>query len=247
MKKILIGSSIILGLLIGLSLIVSVWFFFKNQAELKKMTPLPTRKNIEGIITINNDFVNFYLIPTKQGLIAVDAGGNLNKTVQELKQLSIDPRDVIAVFLTHSDYDHIAAVKLFKQAEIYLPKDEEQMINGKTHRQLIFNNSLPVHYHLFSDRNQIWIGNDSIEGFATPGHTPGSMAYLVDKKYLFTGDTLSLKNGHAKLFNSFFNMDSKTEKKSIQKLSTIPGIQYIFTAHYGYSNKVSRVFEKRAM
>lgn len=62
----------------------------------------------------------------------------------------------------------------------------------------------------------------------TPGHTPGSMCYLVNGRDLFTGDSLSLKAGRAGLFNEFFNMDSETQKKSLRKLKNTPGVQFIY-------------------
>ncbi len=58
----------------------------------------------------------------------------------------------------------------------------------------------------------------------TPGHTPGSMCYLINNKYLFTGDALSIKAGKIDKFNEFFNMDTET------------ATEYIFSAHYGYSD-----------
>jgi len=75
-----------------------------------------------------------------------------------------------------------------------------------------------------------------VKGVLTPGHTPGSMSYLIENRYLFTGDTLSLKEGKAELFNGIFNMDSELQGKSIRKLACIAGVEYLFTAHYGYTD-----------
>jgi glyoxylase-like metal-dependent hydrolase (beta-lactamase superfamily II) len=62
------------------------------------------------------------------------------------------------------------------------------------------------------------------------------MCYLVDDKYLFTGDALSLKDGKVFKFNAFFNMDSKTAYESIGIITKIPTAEYIFTAHYGFTS-----------
>jgi len=40
----------------------------------------------------------------------------------------------MAVLLTHSDSDHAVGISLFEKAMIYLPEDEEQVINGETGR-----------------------------------------------------------------------------------------------------------------
>jgi hydroxyacylglutathione hydrolase len=69
--------------------------------------------------------------------------------------------------------------------------------------------------------------------FFTPGHTIGSASYLVNDGYLFTGDTLSIKNSKMDVFNEFFNMDTAVERVSIEKIKALSGVKYIFTAHYG--------------
>jgi len=41
-----------------------------------------------------------------------------------------------------------------------------------------------------SDGDELPVGNTSIRVLATPGHTPGSVCYLVADRYLLSGDTL---------------------------------------------------------
>ena len=43
---------------------------------------------------------------------------------------------------------------------------------------------------LLHDGQTLEIGGVRIECFLVPGHTWGHMVYLIDDKYLFTGDTL---------------------------------------------------------
>ncbi|MGZ5540013.1 MAG: hypothetical protein ACXW1O_08215 [Halobacteriota archaeon] len=38
------------------------------------------------------------------------------------------------MFLTHTDNDHVGGLNLFKNADVYLSIDEEQMINRTTPR-----------------------------------------------------------------------------------------------------------------
>lgn len=45
-------------------------------------------------------------------------------------------------------------------------------------------------YIKIKDREKIYIGNSTIEIIYTPGHTLDSVSYLLDNKYIFTGDTL---------------------------------------------------------
>ena len=45
-------------------------------------------------------------------------------------------------------------------------------------------------------------------------------------------------------FIEFFNMDSETEKESIKKLGTLQNLKYVFTSHYGFTEDVSKAFNK---
>jgi glyoxylase-like metal-dependent hydrolase (beta-lactamase superfamily II) len=61
------------------------------------------------------------------------------------------------------------------------------------------------------------------------------MCYLVNDKYLFTGDTTALENGKVKPFNKFFNMDTDEEIKSLDKIQNMDRVELILTGHYGYT------------
>jgi len=237
-KRVLIGSVLLICVIIPLF----SFYLIKFRAETAKMAALDTGEVLEGIYSIDNGFVNLFLIKGLKGYIAVDAGNNAKKVAKEMEKLKIGEDKVLAVLLTHSDSDHVAGIDLFKNAKVYLARAEEQMINGQTSRALIFKNKLEKEYELLNDNQEIIIDGIDIKCISTPGHTPGAMCYLVNGIHLFTGDTISLKNGQAGLFNEFFNMDSETQKESIKKLSKLPRVQNVFTAHYGFSNNYQEVF-----
>ncbi len=214
----------------------------KSKSEIDKMTPLETTDLFENIISIKDKYVNMYLIKDEDNYIAIDAGDDIDVIAEEFKKLKINPEKVIAVFLTHTDFDHVAAIELFKNADIYLSKQEEQLINGKTNRFYIVGNNLKREdYLLLEDRQVLNIGNTEIQGILVAGHTPGSTCYLINNEHLFIGDALSLKNGKIDRFNEMFNMDTETAVKSMNKLTNIPNVKYIFTAHYGYGDYAGAV------
>jgi glyoxylase-like metal-dependent hydrolase (beta-lactamase superfamily II) len=86
------------------------------------------------------------------------------------------------------------------------------------------------------DRETVQIGNLKIEGILVPGHTSGMMAYLVNDRYLFTGDILSLKEGKIMPIPAFFDMDNAQAVESMNIIRHIPAAEYIFTAHWGYTD-----------
>ncbi len=70
----------------------------------------------------------------------------------------------------------------------------------------------------------------------TPGHTAGSTCYIVNDKYLFTGDALALDNGTIVPFPKIINKNARKARKSMDNLTGLDDVQYIFTAHYGYTD-----------
>lgn len=112
-----------------------------------------------------------------------------------------------------------------------------------TARFLVFGNKINrKDYQLLYDGQVLSFAGVTIKGLLTPGHTPGTMCYLVDGKYLFTGDVIRLINGKAVEFQHFINMDTPTGIKSIEKLSLLEGVDYIFTAHHGVSTDFEGAF-----
>ncbi len=219
-------------------------YMFKAKSEIKKFTVLDTKQITEDLISVKDDFVNIYLMKINNGYVIFDAGNSMENVKNELAKLNIHPDEIKAVFLTHTDGDHVASVPLFEKAEIYLSKEEQRLINGEASRFLFFRNKIEcTDYNLVTDNQIIAIEDLSVQCILTPGHTPGSTCYLVNDKYLFVGDALSIVDGKVKEFNRFFNMDTETQLKSIKKLSQLDSVEYIFTGHYGITGKVEPAFK----
>ncbi len=239
-KRILWG----IGTGIAILIVFAAWYGIKASSEIKKLTPIETGQLTDSIYTIKDSFVNIYLVNCRNRYIVVDGGNSIDGINAGLNKLNISPDSVVAILLTHSDGDHINAISLFPKASIYMSKEEEQMINGETPRFLfVKNGKFKRPYSLIEDNQVIELLGLKIQGILVPGHTPGSMCYLINDKYLFTGDALSLKDGKIARFNKFFNMDSETAAKSMEKLTNLPKAEYILTAHHGissdYKNAVS--------
>jgi len=232
-KRILLG----LGIIIVLAFLFFGWYGYKANSEVKKLHPIETAYLVDSIYTIKDDFVNIYLIKSGNSYISIDAGNSVEGIKEGLKKLNVNSDDISAVLLTHTDGDHVNGLSVFAKAAVYISKQEEQMVNGETSRFAFFKNSLSGRaYTTIEDGQFIDLLSSKIQGVLIPGHTPGSMCFLINEKYLFTGDALSLKDGRIDRFNHFFNMDSKTAAKSMGKLINFPDAQYIFTAHHGFTS-----------
>ena len=221
---------------IALIVVLLGGFAFRAKLETDKMSPAETGQVAPDVLAVRDGYVNLYLMDSGDGYVAFDAGRSPDVVLEEMTSLSIRPERVRAVFLTHSDMDHTGALEVFTQATVYLPDLEEQMIDGRTNRFFVFGNKVDRAYTLVTDNQVMSIGGLEIEAIATPGHTPGSMCYLVNGTHLYVGDTASLIDGTVGLFNDLFNMDSETQEGSLRELATLTTPTHMFTAHYGVSS-----------
>jgi hydroxyacylglutathione hydrolase len=242
MKRIVNYTLVTLAALVAAMTVFAGIYYYRFRSEVKIMTPLESGRVVTGITAIKTEFVNFFIIENEAGALAIDTGADLNQAQAEMDKLKIDPSAVRAVFLTHTDGDHTAAARLFSKATVYIARQEEPLVTGAIHKVPFVKNKIGAPYQLLSDGQVIVIGAASIKGILVPGHSPGSMCYLVNHQFLFTGDTLSLNNGVVEPFNDFFNMDTKEQIVSIRKLSRLKNISYLLTAHYGMSSDVQAAF-----
>ena len=183
-------------------------------------------------------FVGMYLFDAGESLIAFDTGISSKATLAELEKLRVDPTKVAHILLTHSDRDHVGGLAAFPGAKVYLPKAEVAMLDHSTPRflGLVYSRPLPVKYELLDDNQVLTIGNALITCLSTPGHTAGSMSYLIDNSVLVVGDILNLKQGKVVMDRGFMQLNKAKQRESIQKLSQLKGISLICTAHTGYTN-----------
>jgi hydroxyacylglutathione hydrolase len=232
------------GSVVALLIVVACVYLMKMRSELRKMAPLPTGQIVDNIYAIRDGYVNFYLVQDRDQYIAIDAGKNAHRVGEELNKLNIDKSKVVAVLLTHTDRDHVGGLELFEKAKVHISEAEEALLNGTAHRVLIFGNKMSGRYEKIADNTTINFGDISVRSVLTPGHTLGSTCYVVNTKFLFTGDTLSLRNGYADIFSRLFNMDTPSQVESLKRISNLPGVRYLFTAHHGFTSHYTTAFGK---
>ena len=190
------------------------------------------------IIVVKGEINDVYLLETDDGYIAIDTGMEKDTIAAGLDELSIQNADIKYVLLTHADFDHVGGLGLFPDAEVYISEDEVQMIDGTTERAPSIFNELPADINaddfiLLTEQQELTIGGHTILCIKTPGHTPGSMSYLIDEKYLFTGDIVQVENNTIMSVHPS-TMDEAQAKQTIQFLKTIKNDALVLTAHFGF-------------
>ncbi len=234
MKKKIIPAAIIALVLLVIALLLPNFY----PLLLMKPTRTGVISNTE-ILAVKESIGNVYVIQSSEGLILIDAGLNANALKKALEKENISNSSVKHILLTHSDGDHVAAVSQFPNAKVYMSEDELQMVNGEI-TQGKNNSKSKLKYIgldtilLLTDEQEITIGEHTIKCIKVPGHTTGSMAYIVDEEYLFTGDSFRVKDN--KILIHPFSRDEQLSKSTIDKLLTtiIGDTKYTFTTHYGY-------------
>ncbi len=197
-------------------------------------------KVADNVYEIKSKAVSMFVYSVGDCHICFDAGLDKSAVKRGFDQLGIDAGDVRYVFLTHTDRDHVGGLPLFKRAELYLSADEEQMITRTTPRSfgIAFNPPIQRKYTLLKDGDIVHVGATRVRALSTPGHTPGSMSYLVDDSILFVGDALTLRNGRVRLFSKLhirdaFHMDKTAAAQSIRKLAHVSHVSLMLTGHSG--------------
>ena len=223
-------------------LITGVGLF--NLAPLMTMSPAKTGQ-IPGttIYAVKNAMGTVYFIKTNSGYILIDTGSDAAKLKASLQEAWISVNDVAWILLTHSDGDHVAGLPLFGNAKIHMNREEFPLINGTIKRSPVSRNSLPSGIAIdgitsLLHGQELSFDGIKIQCIQAPGHTIGSMIYLVDDRYLFTGDVFKVAKGNIKIHP--FTMDAKLAGNTIKLLKeTIDSSSLILTGHYGYHEKIN--------
>jgi hydroxyacylglutathione hydrolase len=206
----------------------------------------PTSKVSDNFYILNHRFVSSYLIKTGDSLIAFDAGQNTKQVLSEMAKLNLDPAKVQAVFFTHSDPDHTGGIKTFPNAKPYFSKAEVAMFDHSTARffGMVYAKPPRFVYETVEDGQELFVGDVTVKCVSTPGHTSGSMSFLVNGAILIVGDELNLKKGKAVLDMKFIGIDNNKRLESIHKLAKLSGVKLICPAHSGYSDDFQTVMKE---
>ncbi|HEX4820974.1 MAG TPA: MBL fold metallo-hydrolase [Acidimicrobiales bacterium] len=134
-----------------------------SQAEIHKVVVGPMDNNV-------------YVLRCKQtgDAVLLDAANEHDRLLDLAKRLNV--RQVLE---THGHWDHIQAVPEMRDAgySVFVTQQDAGM--------------LPSYDELLEDDDVITVGRLELHTIHTPGHTPGSMCFLVEgSPVLFSGDTL---------------------------------------------------------
>jgi glyoxylase-like metal-dependent hydrolase (beta-lactamase superfamily II) len=119
---------------------------------------------------------NVYVLRCKETgqAVLIDAANEHDRLLELCRRLN-----VVKVLETHGHWDHIQAVPAVREAgiDVGVTSDDAGM--------------LPSYDFLLEDDSVFEVGRLRLKTILTPGHTPGSMCFLIEgTPVLFSGDTL---------------------------------------------------------
>ncbi|MCL2882120.1 MAG: MBL fold metallo-hydrolase [Coriobacteriia bacterium] len=206
--------------------------------KLVGMQPLKTGKvEHEKIFALRSVANDAFLMPAKGGYIAIDAGNSVADILDDCVKIEVDPDKVTDLFLTHGDRDHLGGLEAFPNARVHIARRELKDAAEADRFESVGGGRFPVDFDaerldLLEGGECLEVGGRTIEVISAPGHTVGHMAYLVDGKYLFTGDAFKLKGG--KLVVHPATRDKAQAQKTIDELvKRFPEDGLVLTAHFG--------------
>lgn len=202
------------------------------------------------IITVETPLLksNMYLLVENRKSVVIDPYWD-----EEVKKiLHEEVEELNFVFLTHEHYDHISGVneiKKYYHCKVWASEVCANRIkNTKDNFSRYFdayaaiqtgvkNQAIP-HVNPYVCRADctfnnyveiIWM-NYKFEVFETPGHSPGSICIYVDKKWLFSGDTLI---SSSMPITRFPDGDQKIfDEVTLPRLEQLPKNTKVFPGHY---------------
>ncbi|MCH9657969.1 MBL fold metallo-hydrolase [archaeon] len=90
--------------------------------------------------------------------------------------------------------------------------------------------------NFLKDGQTIHFGNSELRVIHTPGHTPGSLSFLVNEKYVFTGDILFIESiGRPDLRDNAEDFALELYDSLHNKLLKLPSETTVFPTHHGIS------------
>lgn len=150
-----------------------------------------------------------YIITGKSGIFVIDPSVSLKatedfcSTIPELSGISEGKVKVKAFLLTHGHHDHIKHIedwiKVYPDADVYFSSKDQELLESAYWNCSYMEGTESVYNFTYTDiadkdGQEIYKDSEiSVKVFETPGHTMGSVCFLVTiggKEKLFTGDTV---------------------------------------------------------
>ena len=133
---------------------------------------------------------------------------------------------IVKVIDTHQHADHLSSAWYLAETSDSACYESGLEQWDRTSQQLLKNGEL------------VGFGQSKLRVIHTPGHTPGSLSYVVDEKYVFTGDILFIESiGRPDLRDKAEEFAGELHDSLHNKLLKLAPHTIVFPAHHGQTVK----------
>lgn len=192
-----------------------------------------------------------YVVETTEGLILVDSGLEDGHTLllRQLTHLGLDIQNLKLILITHGHGDHYLGASELRRmtgARIYAGQGDSTVLRDAGPREAVFSTfpmddvpiaPLAVDVELAGGET-ITLGEATIRVVATPGHTPGSVCYLLEHqgtRALFSGDTIMTMTGDLGTYSTYlpprYRGNAGDYLATLKKLQELPVPQLLLPGH----------------
>jgi glyoxylase-like metal-dependent hydrolase (beta-lactamase superfamily II) len=152
-----------------------------------------------------------YVVETSQGLVLVDSGldDDAGPLKSQMTALGLNWKRINAILLTHVHGDHSGGAEALRAAtgaKVYAGAGDAQVLKDGQSREAFFGNYYMPNHKLHPTTVDVALTADQtltfadvrIQALVMPGHTPGTVCYLLERKNLralFAGDVIMMLRG----------------------------------------------------
>lgn len=173
---------------------------------------------------------NCYIVYNDKDALVIDPGGEADRIAAQINRLGLR---VACILLTHGHFDHIGAVQELRKvtgATVCIHEQDAGMLtSAEKNASAVFGRSLictPAET-LLHDQQTLQAGDIEIQVLHTPGHTKGSVCFIIEDG-LFSGDTLfSGSVGRSDLPGG----SAQTLNESLKKLKALKRDFVVYAGH----------------
>lgn len=192
-----------------------------------------------------------YVVETNEGLVMIDTGleAAYDKIIQAMALLGLDLTRLKLILLTHAHGDHTMGAERLRRetgARVYVGREDAPVLRDGASWDAIFSEfdmpGVTTHPTKIDgglvDGEVLTLGDTRITAIATPGHTPGSVCYLVNHRgmrILCTGDTIASLTDKLGTYSAYlaprFGGEAGAYLKSLKKLRAMSAPDIVLPGH----------------
>ena len=145
-----------------------------NDAALQNVAPF---KVFDNLYYVGVGYVGSWLVTTNQGLILIDTleGAYKDHSIESIRKLGFDPRDIKYVILTHYHLDHTAGAARIQELYGARLAMGEADWDALTQAPNPNNERLPRRDLAVKDGDRITLGSTAMTLHVLGGHTPATL------------------------------------------------------------------------